>query len=73
MNRTEKPQKPGFCRISVEPKKHEYKKNNNKSYNKQDDHLYMKLTLGNHKSLWMPIGISPELLKSYLDILTAES
>ena len=32
----------------------------------------MKLMLGNRKSLWLPIGISPDLLKSYLNKLTEE-
>lgn len=68
MENKEKTKKPGFCKMTVGPKQQAPRKRTNH----QDDLLYMKLMLGNHKSLWLPIGISPDLLKSYVDKFTDE-
>ena len=68
METSEKTKKPGFSRISVGPKRQVVRKRDTHP----DDLLYMKLMLGNRRSLWLPIGISPDLLKSYIDKLTEE-
>ena len=68
MEKTEKSKNPGFSRMTVGPKQQERVKRTHHP----DDLLYMKLMLVNRKSLWLPIGISPDLLKSYLEKLTEE-
>ena len=68
METSEKTKKPGFSRMSVDPKQQVVRKRDTHP----DDLLYMKLMLGNRRSLWLPIGISPDLLKSYIDKLTEE-
>ena len=62
--------KSGFSRLSVEPKKTERKENREFKEKHQDDLMFMKLYLGNRRCLWLPLGISPELLKSYIDAVS---
>lgn len=62
--------KSGFSRLSVEPKKKERKENREFKEKHQDDLMFMKLYLGNRRCLWLPLGISPELLKSYIDAVS---
>lgn len=61
--------KSGFSRLSVEPKK-ERKENRECKEKHQDDLMFMKLYLGNRRCLWLPLGISPDLLKSYIDAVS---
>ncbi len=68
METSEKTKKPGFSRMSVCPKPQVVRKRESHP----DDLLYMKLMLGNRRSLWLPIGISPDLLKCYIDKLTED-
>lgn len=59
---TEQKKKAGFSRIMVKDEQEVRER----KISHQDDMLYMKLYLGNKKCLWLPVGISPELLKLYL-------
>lgn len=70
----EKTDNAGFRRVTVDAKKlsspnREKQKHHSGFLN---EHLYMKLMLGNRKCLWLPIGISPDLLKSYIQAVTEE-